>query len=430
MAIHTEHHAPALPKPEELKAPWVVGKMMRTAGIIGGIAAVAALIIFVTQSGTPLGITKFMRAYLVGFMFCAGLTLGNLALLSLQHITGGKWGLVMRRIFEAGSRNLLPLAIMFIPIVLGLKYLFPWAVPNNTGLTAHGEHALHVRHAYLNPSMFTLRAIIYFAGWFFFMWLLNKWSLRQEQPFDTPEEANQWRLKFMRLGSASVLFYAISISLAAVDWVMSLDAVWYSTIWGMLYMAGQALCAMAFAIIVLVTMAKYEPMKSLLRKTELHDNGKLLLAFVMLFTYLSFSQFIIIWSGNLKEEIPWYAARVRNGWMPVLVILFLFHFVVPFLLLLNRNLKKHGPRLLAVALLLVGMRALDLYWHIMPTFADLSWPTGHFPGVAEIGMDLVIIVAMAAIWMTLFFWQLGKRPILPAYHPLVPEILEKHHGAH
>jgi hypothetical protein len=428
MATHTEHHAPALPKPEELKAPWVVGKMMRTAGIIGGIGAVAALIIFFAQSGTPLGMTKFMRAYLVGFMFCAGLTLGNLALLCLQHVTGGKWGLVMRRIFEAGSRNLIPLAIMFLPIAFGLKYLYPWA--SGEALTAHGEHALHIREAYLNPKAFLFRAVIYFLGWFIVMTILDRWSLRQEQPFDTPEEANRLRLRFMRVGAGGTLFYAISISLAAIDWVMSLDAVWYSTIWGMLYMVGQALCAMAFGIIVLVALAKYEPLRSLLRKTELHDNGKLLLAFVMLFTYLSFSQFIIIWSGNLKEEIPWYAARVRNGWMPVLVILFLFHFAVPFLLLLNRNLKKHGPRLAAVAMLLVAMRALDLYWHVMPNFADLSWPTGHFPGAAEVGMDVVVIVAMAGIWMALFFWQLGKRPILPAYHPLVPEILEKHHGAH
>jgi hypothetical protein len=427
MAKHTEQHAVALPTPEELQAPWIVAQYRRNAGIVGGLAALAAVIgvVMSSNSNDPLAMTRFMRAYLVGFMFCCGLTLGSLALLMLQHVTGGKWGLVMRRIFEAGSRNLLPLALMFIPVLLGLKYLYPWAT--GEGLTAHGEHALHVRHAYLNPSMFTLRAVLYFAAWGVFVYLLNKWSLRQDRPFTSPDEANALRLRFMRLGAGGVLFYAISISLAAVDWVMSLDAVWYSTIWGMMYMAGQALLAMSFAICVLVTLARYEPMRSLLRKAELHDNGKLLLAFVMLYTYLSFSQFIIIWSGNLTEEIPWYLARVRNGWMPVIVSLFLFHFAVPFLLLLNRNLKKHGPQLMAVAMVLIVMRLLDLYWHIMPTFADLSWPTGHFNLSV---WDIVLPIAMAGIWMALFFWQLGRRPILPAYHPLMPEILEKSHGAH
>jgi hypothetical protein len=427
MAKHTEHHVPARPRPDELRAPWIVGQYQKTAGVIGGIGVLAAIIgaVMSSNSADPLAMTRFLRAYLVGFMFCCGLTLGSLALLMLQHITGGKWGLVMRRIFEASSRNLPLLAVMFIPIALGLKYLYPWAA--GTGLTAHGEHALHVRHAYLNPQMFLLRAALYFVGWGIFAYLLNKWSLRQEEPFDSSASANDLRLRFMRLGAGGVLFYAITISLAAVDWVMSLDAVWYSTIWGMLYMVGQALLAMSFSIVVLVTLAKYEPMKSLLRRTELHDNGKLLLAFVMLYTYLSFSQFIIIWSGNLVEEIPWYLARVRNGWMPIIVALFLFHFVVPFLLLLNRNLKKHGPRLLAVAVLLIVMRLLDLYWHIMPTFADLSWPTGHF----RLGVwDIVLPVTLAGIWFAMFFWQLARRPILPAYHPLMPEILEKSHGAH
>jgi hypothetical protein len=197
----------------------------------------------------------------------------------------------------------------------------------------------------------------------------------------------------------------------------------------MIYMAGQALTAMAFCIIVLTILAKEEPYRSLLRKTELHDNGKLLLAFVMLFCYLSFSQFIIIWSGNLTEEVPWYIARVRNGWKPVIITIFLIHFVVPFLLLLNRSLKKTGPRIAKVALLLLFARFLDLYWHIVPNFKDAAWPTGTLANGFH-WTDIVVPLAMAAGWIALFFWELGKRPLLPAYHPLVPQILEKSHGAH
>jgi hypothetical protein len=195
----------------------------------------------------------------------------------------------------------------------------------------------------------------------------------------------------------------------------------------MLYMAGQALSTMAFMLIVLALLAKYEPMKTLLRKTELHDNGKLLLAFVMLYAYLSFSQFIITWSGNLPEEIVWYLARTQHGWKPVMITLVVLHFVIPFLLLLNRDLKKQPVRLRAVATLIVVARIGELYWQINPNFKDTSGITGHFnPN----WMDLVLPIALASIWITAFFYQLKKRPLIPAYHHLVPEILEPAHGAH
>jgi hypothetical protein len=369
----------------------------------------------------------FMRAYLVGFMWCLGTTLGCMALLQVQHITGGKWGLVMRRLFEAGSRNLWYAALLFIPLALSVKVLYPWTNPS--GLTVHGQHAVHVREVYLNVQAWLGRAVFFFASWGLFIYLMNRWSRLQDEPLSSFEASERLRLRFMRIGAGGVLFYALTITLASIDWVMSLDAVWYSTIWGMIYMAGQALGAMAFCIIVLSMLAKEEPYRSLLRKTELHDNGKLLLAFVMLFCYLSFSQLIIIWSANLTEEIPWYIARVRNGWKPVIITIFLIHFVVPFLLLLNRNLKKTGPRIAKVALLLLFARFLDLYYHIVPNFKDAAWPTGTLANGFH-WTDIVVPLAMASGWIALFFWELGKRPLLPAYHPLVPQILEKSHGAH
>jgi hypothetical protein len=317
-------------------------------------------------------------------------------------------------------------ALMFIPIALNVKVLYSWA---SGDMSFHGQHATHVREVYLNVHAWLIRAILFFAGWGVFAFILNRWSALQDSPLPSYEASERLRLRLMRLGAGGVLFYAVTISLAAIDWVMSLDAVWYSTIYGMIYMAGQALEAMALSIIVLVMLARFEPFRSMLRKTELHDNGKLMLAFVMLYTYLSFSQFIIIWSGNLTEEIPWYLARVRNGWRPVIVTLFLIHFVVPFLLLLNRNLKKQGPRIAKVALLLVIARAVDLYWQVVPNFKDAAWPTGSLMAGFH-WTDIVVPFALFALWLTLFFWELGKRPILPAYHPLVPQILEKSHGAH
>jgi hypothetical protein len=196
---------------------------------------------------------------------------------------------------------------MFVPIAFNLHHLYPWANPDT--LDVHGQHAEKLRSAYLNPPAFLGRAAFYFISWGIFIYIFNRWSRLLDQPFASPEAYNLQRLRFMRLGGGGLVFYAITLTLAAVDWVMSLDPVWFSTIWGMLYMGGQALTAMAFMIVVLAVLVKSEPMHGILRKGELFDNGKLLLAFVMLYTYLSFSQFIIIWSGNLPEEIRWYLAR-------------------------------------------------------------------------------------------------------------------------
>lgn len=432
MAAVTEHSMEGITirpagLPEDLSAPWVVGKMRRNWGIAAGISIVASVIgfIFIGMSSAE-GMKVFMRAYLIGFMWCLGSCLGCMVLLMLQHVTGGKWGLVMRRPFEAASRTIWLVAIMFIPIALNVKTLYTWA---SGDLTFHGQHSTHVREVYLNIHAWVIRAIIFFASWGLFIFFLNKWSALQDQPLPSYEASERLRLRLMRLGAGGVLFYAITITLASIDWVMSLDAVWYSTIYGMIYMAGQALEGLALSIIVLVMLARFEPFRSMLRKTELHDNGKLLLAFVMLFTYLSFSQFIIIWSGNLTEEIPWYLARIRNGWRPITVVFALIHFAVPFLLLLNRNLKKQGPRLAKVAILLIVARYVDIYWQVLPNFADAAWPTGSFAKGFH-WTDVVVPFAMFALWLTLYFWELGKRPIIPAYNPLVPQILEKSHGAH
>ena len=430
-----EHHAPnsvivrPAGLPEDLSAPWIVGKLRRTWSIAAGVLIALAAIGFVLalNSSDPVAKLAFVRAYLVGFMWCLGASLGCLALLMVQHVTGGKWGLVMRRLFEAGSRNLWFIALLFIPVALSVKTLYGWSTPE--GLTFHGKHATEVRAHYLKIEFWIGRAIFYFVSWGALAWVLNRWSLLQDQKFESFDAYDRLRLRFMRLSGGGLLFYAITISLAAIDWVMSLDAVWSSTIYGMIYMAGQALTAMSFCIIVLVALAKYEPFRSMLRKTELHDNGKLLLAFVMLYTYLSFSQFIIIWSANLTEEIPWYLARVRNGWRPVIVTIFLIHFVVPFLLLLNRNLKKQGPQIAKVALLLLFARVLELYWQIVPNFKDAAWPDGSLMNGFH-WTDIVVPLAMFAAWIALFMWEFAKRPILPAYHRLVPEILEKSHGAH
>ena len=438
-ATHDEAHASREITQIDLTPPWVVKQQMKQWGVLGGIGAVLAVAGYVLSSQVSgpdrfFALQHFFRAYLLGYMICFGLTLGSMALLMVQHITGGKWGLILRRFLEAGSRNIGILFLMFLPLMLGLKYLYPWmgAIPYDLG--PHGTHAIEFRQPYMSEKYFFWRHMFFFLAWAVLIKILNNWSLKQDVQQESSEEANNLRLRFMRLSGGGILFYAITVSLAAVDFVMSLDPLWYSTIWGMLYMVGQTLHALSFSIIVLVLLAQYEPLKSLLRKSELHDNGKLLLAFVMLYTYLSFSQFIIIWSGNLTEEIPWYIARVRGGWMPIAAGLALFHFAVPFLLLLNRNLKKQPSRLAKVAALLVIARALDLLWHIYPNLGDqnvlIEFKSGMYGHLNLTWMDIAIPVGMFSIWVAMYFYQLGRRPMLPAYHHLVPEILEQPHGAH
>jgi len=439
MAVATKDHLQPLPahiNAEYLQPPFVVAEYQRRWGMAGGIGAIITIIgaVWSYKTGDFLHIQHFWRAYLVGFMFCVGMTAGSMALLMLQHVTGGKWGLVLRRILEAGTRTWWFSFALFLGLAFfGAKYLYPWStlpeISNTIG--AHAHESLASRGSYATLHWWTIRGVLIFLGWGVFIWFFNRWSPMQDEPPRSWEWANRLRIRFMRLGGAGVLFYALTITLASVDWTMSLDAVWYSTIWGMMYMVGQTMAGLCLAIITLVMLAKYEPLSTLLRKTELHDVGKLLLAWVMLYTYLSWDQFIIIWSGNLPEEIRWYIPRVRGGWMPVFLFLAIFHFVVPFLLLLNRNLKKHGPRLMRVAVLLMVARLVDLYWHIVPAFRDENVLSG-VPGAGfhPTWLDVVVPVSMICLWLGLFLGELRKRPILIAYHPSFHEILEPSHGAH
>jgi hypothetical protein len=429
-ATHThEHRTVAQLTPEYLAAPWIANHLRRRWSLVAAISGVIAVagLVMAFHTGTFVAKQHFFRAYLVGFMFCLGLTMGSLALLMLQHVTGGKWGVMIRRILEASTRNLWLVALMFLGIVAGIGYLYPWSGKFPYELGPHAEHAIHFRRPYMTATWFIVRGVFYFFSWGLFVYLFNRWSLQVDRPPQSEEFYNRLRLRFMRLGGGGLVFYAITITLAAVDWVMSLDPVWYSTIWGMIYMVGQVLLALSFTIVILVMLSRYEPMKSLLRISELHDIGNLTLAFVMLYTYVSFSQFIIIWSGNLPEEVPWYMARVQHGWKPVMVVLVLIHFVLPFLLLLNRSLKRRAPQLAAVAFLIIFARFGDLFWHIIPNFKDVSGLTGHF---FLTGFDLVVPVAMASTWFAFFFAQLTRRPLVPAHHHLMPEILEHSHGAH
>src|SRR6202051_5112417 len=289
---------------------------------------------------------EFFRSYLIAFLFWIGVTLGSLALLMVQHLTGGRWALVIRRILEAGSRTLPLMAVAALPLLAGMRSVYIWSRPGQT------DPVILAKQSYLNPEFFIARMLFYFAIWFTLEFFLNKWS-RQE---DAGEAGLPLWMRLEGLSGIGLVLYGFTVTFASVDWVMSLEPRWYSTIYGMLFMVGQALAPMAFSITCLLWHSESQPLSQFVRHSHFQDLGSFLLTFVMLWAYLEFSQFLIIWGGNLKEEIPWYLRRMQGTWGHVGLLLILLNFALPFFLLLFRDAKRRKGSLLLVAGLVLLMR--------------------------------------------------------------------------
>jgi hypothetical protein len=348
--------------------------------------------------------TEFFRAYLIAFVFWIGITLGSLALLMVQHLTGGRWALVIRRILEAGTRTLPLMAVAALPLLAGMRTLYSWSRPGQT------DPVILVKQSYLNPEFFVVRMIFYFGTWFALTYFLNKWS-RQEDAVGAGLAL--WK-HLEGLSGIGLVIYGFTVTFAGIDWVMSLEPRWYSTIYGLLFMVSQALTAMAFSIAILVWLSDRKPLAEIVRPAQFQDLGSFLLTFVMLWAYLEFSQFLIIWGGNLSEEIPWYIRRMQGVWGSVGVLLVILSFFFPFFLLLFRDVKRRTGSLLIVALLVLLMRLVDMYWMVLPAFGGgnvrLTW------------MDVALPLGMGGIWFAYFLWQLQRMPILPIHDPRMEEI--------
>jgi hypothetical protein len=382
-------------------------------GLIVGVAGAV-----IGGLGVVLQPDQFAPSWLIGFLFCLGLSLGCFALLMLQHMTGGQWGLVTRRIFEAGSR-LLPLCVLlFIPIAVFAPKLYLWAQPD----AVRADSILQAKAPYLNLPFFLVRAVVYFGVWLFGSMMLNRWSVQQDAGEVALTEADTRR--FRVISAPGLLIYVLLISLAAVDWIMSLTPHWYSTIFGLILVVGQGLAGLAFAVAVLAVLVEREPMNSLLRAMHFHDLGKLMLAFVMLWAYFSFSQFLIIWAGNLPEEIPYYLDRMRHGWQYLSLFLIFGHFALPFCLLLSQDLKRRPKLLARVAWFIIAIRLYDLIWLVAPTFNK----DGQFPiSLANVGIPL----ALGGLWLFLFAGQLRKHALVPVNDPYFKHMLaHAHEGGH
>ena len=344
--------------------------------------------------------TQFFQSYLMAYMLCLGVTLGCLALGMVHQLSGGAWGVVARRPIGAASRVLPVMTLLFLPIVFGMRYLYPWT---HADLVARDE-VLQAKQLYLNIPFFLLRATVYFIAWNAVSHFLNAWSLEQDSAND-PRIARRMQL----LSGGGLVVYTLTITFASFDWLMSLEPHWFSTIYGVLIIGGQGLTGLAFLIIVLVWLGRRPPLDRIIAPPHFHDLGNLLLAFVMLWAYFSFSQYLIIWSGNLPEEIAWYLHRLHTSWRVVGAGLVLFHFAVPFALLLSRTVKREPQMIVKVAIGIMIVRLVDLFWLIAPEF--------HREGVWISWLDILLPPSLFAIWLGCFIWQLRGRAILPVHDP-------------
>ncbi len=368
------------------------------------IGAVASGLCLVAAFLSPV---QFFRSYLFAYVFWVGLALGSLAITLLHHLSGGRWGAVIRRLLESGTRTLPVLALLFLPLVFGIKNIYIWTDQQKIA----ADEILKMKTIYLNIPFFLGRSVIYFAVWFHLAYMLNKWSRQEDQA-----SSNALQSRFQMLGAYGLLLYGLTATFAAVDWMMSLEPHWFSTIYGLIVIVGQVLSAFAFVIAIASILIQHKPLSDVMSPIQFHDLGKLMFAFVMIWAYLSFSQFLIIWSGNLPEEIPWYMHRLHHGWQVLGLVLVLFHFALPFLLLLSRGRKKNPKILAIIAVGILLMRFVDLYWLIGPEF--------HHEGIDVHVLDFLLPVAIGGIWLAYFFKQLKSWPLIPVNDPNLKEVLE------
>ena len=363
--------------------------------------------------GVFLDTRHVFQSYLIGWTFWTGIAIGSLALLMLQHLTGGGWGFVIRRILEAATRTLPVMAILFLPVILGAHYVYHhWL--DHEELQKHA--VVLFKTPYLNLPFFIVRAVIYFGVWLALMFLLNKWSDAQDRTAD-----NRYTKNMRVLSGPGMVALIFTVTFASVDWYMSLEPEWFSTIYGFIWVAAWTLSALAFTIAVLAWLSGQEPMRRVVAPLHFHDLGKLLLALVMLWSYFAFSQYLIIWSGNLPEEIGYYIVRTHHVWGIVIVTIALLHFAAPFLFLLSRDLKRNPRKLVLIAILILVMRMVDLLWMLVPAFREEH---------RYIWMDLLALIGFGGLWLALFTSQLSKRSLIPINDPQFESVMAQANAGH
>ncbi|MEZ5288629.1 MAG: hypothetical protein R2712_28245 [Vicinamibacterales bacterium] len=373
---------------------------------LGTIAAVVGLAL-AGLGFVMTGLDRFFQSYLIAYTFWLGIALGSMALLMVQHLSGGAWGIVIRRPLEAAASTLPAMAVLFIPIALGIHSLYEWSHEG-----ALSDPIIAAKAPYLNTPFFLARAAFYFVVWIGISQMLLRWSREQDQTGD-PVFAS----KLGYLSGGGLVAYTLTVTFAVTDWLMSVNPHWFSTMWGPLFMVGQGLGALALTILVLAMLGKTAPMDRVLSAGHFHDLGKLFFAFLMLWAYLSFSQFLIVYSANVAEEVPHYIARTQGGYQYVTIGLIFLHFIIPYSILLSRDIKRDNSRLKLVAGWLLVMRFVDHYWQVAPDYHDT---------LSVSVVDVALPIAIGGIFLTLYAMRLRSQSLLPVHDEGLAKALTHH----
>ncbi len=379
----------------------VIQKMQRPALV----AAVVGLL--ATGAGyLTVGREQFFQSYLMAFLFVLAFACGSLGFLMIHHLVIGRWGFVIQRSLEAATRTFPLLVVLFIPVVFGLTDLYAWARPE-----ALHDHILMKKAGYLNVTAFYIRAVIYFAVWMTLSYFLSAWSQRQDA---NPGEAKALELRMRKLSGIGLVIFGLMVTGAAMDWIMSIEPKWYSSIFGALVMVGQGLSAMCLMALVMHRLKGVAPFDRIITPQQFHDIGNFMFSFTILWTYMGIAQYIIIWSGNLPEEVEYYLHRYQGGWKLVALVITIFAFVVPFFLMLFKSNKRRSHVLAGIAILILVVRGLDIVWMVTPVFRH-HFHVHWLDGAAWVGLT--------GLWLVAFLRQLSARPLVPQHDPRFAELL-------
>jgi hypothetical protein len=373
---------------------------------LAGVAGLVGLLLFIA-AGFLAGFRQFFQSYLFAYIFWLELSMGSLGLVLLHYLMGGRWGIFIRRTAEAAARNIWLLAVLFIPVILGVRYIYPWAQPEVVAADAVLQH----RAAYLNLPFFLVRSAIYFLVWIVLVMRLTRWSSTPEYTAD-PEMVS----RLQRRSAFGLILFGLTMSFAAVDWIKSIDPHWYSSIYPLLIIVGQVLGGLALALVLTPAFSARTILAKFLTPGLYRDLGAILLSAVLVWAYIAFSQYIIIWGANLPHEVTWFLDR-SQGWMFVILVVITVQFVLPFMVLLSLRAKRNPKILAGLSAVILMMRLLDNFWQVKPTFS---------PGIVSVHwMDLLAPLALGGLWLAAFAWNLKRTPLALPHEPPLSEEEER-----
>lgn len=372
-----------------------------------GLLGIGVLGLLASGYGWTVDSKQFYFSWLAAFAFTATIGLGCFFFTILQHLVAARWSVVVRRVSESISGNLFLLALLFIPVLVGAHDLYEWTHAEAVAT----DHLLHHKEPYLNMPFFSARAAFYFLVWGGLGLFFYRTSRAQDSDGDVDKT-----LRMRTVAAPSILLFGVTITFSGIDWYMSLEPHWFSTIFGVYIFAGAFVSALALLIVTLRLLQAIGYLNGVVTKEHYHDLGKLLLGFTVFWTYISFSQYFLIWYSNIPEETYWFLNRWVAGWKDVSIFIVFGHFVVPFLLLLSRHTKRRPTILASIAVWIIIMHYVDLYWVIMPVLhkADTSF---HW-------LDITALMSVFGLFLGALAWRLGGAPLIPVRDPFLKDSLE------